>query len=435
MIGFGKKLSRASVLVGACAAVMAVGGAGASTASAATCGSLTGEGSTLQNEAQKGVWGPGWETTCPGSTLSYLGGGSGAGLKAWRLTTAKEEINHARQFIGTDDGPTAAQILAGRESAELTGKGATHVVVVPVAQTAIAIAVHPPASCTITKITNANLVKAFNGQAHIWSEIGATGTGCSGTLTRVVRKEGSGTSFQFKNYLSKVESALPCTVSYTNAAGGTSSATTWVGLQEIEAKNTAEAPNTVWPTCSSPAGAMAPIQAAGGGAVAETVVSTEGTIGYAALPDAKAKKATVIEVQNSPLGTSAGPGTAEEESGKKGNANCQLGSTRYTVPAEGQTTGTGLDVEWTSVFGGNPAIGTGYPICTLTYDLGWTSYEQAGFAAGVGAVAKSYFESEIASDEATLTTAKKWYAALPETTGTPSHDVQGAAVYAVSKVN
>ena len=412
--------ARASLLAVLVVAALALSGLGASSASAA-CGAttLTGQGSSLQKVAQTEIWIPMWETECGTEPkIAYESTGSGPGLKAWDFVEPGGGINHERAFIGTDDAPTATQITNARMQADEAES-----VVVPVGQTAIAIVANLPAECKFeesgveTGITNANLEKAFSGEAKTWAEIGATGTGCTATLTRVVRKEGSGTTFQFKNYLQQIQ-ATPC-------AGEPE----WKNLEEVGAE---EKPNITWPECSN----MAPERPAGngGGEVAETVKNMSGTIGYAALPDAKAKGATVLKLQNGESGggvpTFAKPGRLEEESGKKGLANCV--NAVYDVPAGAQSAGTKLNVDWSAVFGANPTIGgANYPLCTLTYDLAWENYQTATFPAGVGTTIGKYLMMIVTNG--TLNTVKKWYSVLPSPVA-ETNNVQLAAERTVEKI-
>jgi ABC-type phosphate transport system substrate-binding protein len=405
---------RAGLLAGASAAVLAISGVGASSALAACPTTLTGQGSSLQKVAQTEIWSTSFESEkCSEATenakMKYEATSSGKGLGKWRFT-GTGTIDTTVAFVGTDDAPNEGQINNAKEKA-----GGASVVTVPVAQTAIAIMVHPPEGCSLTKISNAALEEAFSGKATTWAAIGATPAGsCGGSLTRVVRAEGSGTTFQFKAYLAQVNAGAPC-------AG---SPTEWAKLEEIGAE---EKPNITWPEC----GTIKPTTAAGGGGVASKVASTSGTIGYAALPDAKANSATTIKVQDGTEGgvkLFASPGT---ETGEE--ANCA--KAEYKVPAQAlRATGTGIDVkEWATVFGGNPTIGgETYPICTLTYDLGWTSFSKAGFAATTGGFVKRYYEFILSHK---LGASHHWYAALPALKGESEvHNVQDAAEFAASKI-
>jgi ABC-type phosphate transport system substrate-binding protein len=413
MFGFRRTLAktgaRASLLAIAVLAVLAVSGVGASSASAAcTGGEIKGEGSTLQTIAQEEVWKPSFESTCAGHEAEFpkLGAwgavGSGKGLEAWRFTGAGA-IKTEFDFIGTDDAPSGAQIA----NAELVSNGAK-VAVVPVAQTAIAVVYHLPTGCELKKgFTNANLTEIFSGKIENWSQltnVQKTGGGaCSFTLKRVVRKEGSGTTFQFKNYLSEINN--------TTCAGEPK----WTELEEVET------PNVTWPECA-PTLKMAPIAVEKGSGLAKKVKEEEGTVGYAALPDAKGQNATVAKVQNGTSGETLTYASPESEVEGKGAANCA--EAVYKVPGEKG----GIDKDWSKVFGGNPKIGgEAYSICTLTYDLAWEGYEKigGGFTKTIGEHVHKFI-THILGNRGVLDKSGKWYRSLPETKSNATN-VQKAA--------
>jgi ABC-type phosphate transport system substrate-binding protein len=425
---------RAGLLAGTSLAVVAIAGVGASSASAACAGSIEGQGSSLQKVAQQEIWSNNYKTAgCPtgGAEAVYTSSSSGTGLNAWGFNGAAT-LETKWKYIGTDDGPSSTQITNAEAAAHTTGGGNARVVTVPVAQTAIAIMVHPPTGCTVNEITNVHLEEVFSGDIQNWSSLG---TGCTGTITRIVRAEGSGTTYQFKNYLALVNKSKN---------GGTEKAictsesptTKWTELEEIGAGGT---PNTTWPTCSS---ASAPKTAAGGGKLAEEVKEHEGYIGYVALPDAKKQETTeakVIKVQNN--GTGGSPITIAPN--KEEEARC--GTAQYTVPTNGLRSESGIEADWSKVFGGNPSIGgETYPICTLTYDLGWTKkavggtsgFEEAGLGAGIGGKVAGYYEYILKTKKLGTGTSKKYYANLPTTGGAgTAHDIQDAAEWAMEQIN
>ncbi len=434
MSAFKQKLARlgatAGVLAASTAAIMAAGGVTAGSASAACSATIMkGQGSSLQKIAQESIWSNSYISGGCGTGTNlkpeYTSTSSGKGLGQWGFTAPGGSIAHEWKFIGTDDGPSEAQINNGIEAAG--GASATrHVIVMPATQTAIAIVYNPPEGCSMpgspAHITNENLEKAFDGEATAWSTIGAVETGttnpCPGTknLTRVVREEGSGTTYQFKNYLAEVNKLVHGSES---APCGTEPK--WSELEEI---GTGEEPNKKWPSC----GTIAVERQAGGGKVAEWVAKHPGRIGYAALPDAKNNSASVLAVQNnginaSPTYQSPVKGTTEEAACANAEYNVPLNANKTKEPSA-----TGLDVVWAKVFGGNPKItGTTYSICTLTYDIGWQHYEAAGFAAGVGTSVQSYYKFILSHG---LGTTPHYYAPLPSKTGEEEiHNVKKAAEF------
>jgi phosphate transport system substrate-binding protein len=440
MSAFKQRLARIGASTGmlavATAAILAVGGASASSAFACPTGTLgiQGKGSSLQRIAQEQWTGrkvptveeglphealspaTGYASACSGAPVSYTSTSSGNGLKALRFT-GTGAIETAFAFVGSDDGPNTTQIANAEGAA-----GGAKPVIVPVAETSIAVVVHPPTNCTIRTglthgLTYAELNEVFNGTITTWKALGTnvvseTSGGCESPITRVVRAEGSGTTFQFKNYLSALE-----TNASILAPGPGCSLGTWASQEEI---GTEEKPNITWPTCS---GTSALTSKAGGGAVAEYVKNTAGTIGYAALPDAKGKGAAVIRLKDSSSAEYALP-----ESGTA--SNC--GTRQYTIPSST----TGIAADWSKVFGASPFANSElYPLCTLTYDVAWHGYSSAGYssAAETAAAVKSYLEYEIGTGQSSLSS--NYYQAIPSTPTEPTHDVKAAAVLAAGAIN
>jgi ABC-type phosphate transport system substrate-binding protein len=433
---FGRKKSagtglRATLLAGAAVAALGLAALGASGASAAplcTGGNIIGQGSSLQKIAQQNVWIPAFQNEICNSgkhpTVTYESTGSGAGLNEWNASGAKGSLNHERQFIGTDDAPTTEQISNIKSVA-----GGANLLVVPVAQTAIVAIANPPEGCTVEEITNSELEKMFRGTFTSWSKLATAEGTCSSPVTRVVRKDGSGTTFQFKNYLSLANTGgLPCTT------GGTSGKASWKELEPIGNTETG-APNTTWPESCEGTTLSTLIRPAGtgGGELVKKVNATAGAIGYASLPDAKSNSAVdILNLQNNGQ-KPASEATYASPIGSPGVANC--GATSYIVPEQARKIGTGLDVDWSKVFGAQAAIGgTAYPLCTLTYDLAFHGYGAAGFLQKYEITAKDYIREFIVfGGQTTLEASGTFYAPLPGSTK-GINDVLGAAKYAAGKI-
>lgn len=422
---------RAALLAGLTVVAVAFSGGSASAALSCTGGNIIGQGSSLQKIAQQNVWAPAFSSEVCNSgthpTVTYESTGSGAGMKQWNSDGARGSINLERAFIGTDDAPTPAQI------ANMTSvAGGAALAVVPVAQTSISVIANPPAGCTVEAITNGNLEQVFRGNFLKWSQIATAegGAACEQPISRVVRKDGSGTTFQFKNYLFKLnKAALACTT------GNTEGKATWQELEPITNAETG-APNTVWAeSCTGKK--LSPVvrpASTGGGAVVTTVNATAGSIGYAALPDAKANGAVdILAVQNNgfkPLleATFANPALG-------GEANCLEAA--YTVPLEGRNEAghTGLNVDWSEVFGAIPSTGgTRYPLCTLTYDLAWHGYKAVGYPFKTKVTVYDYLrEYLVLSGQEKLANSGTFYAPLPAT-GSAVKNVLNAAKFAAGKI-
>lgn len=372
------------------ASVLAMGATvGVSSAAACGAGEVKGQGSTLQKVAQE-TWIAGSGCT----KVTYTATGSAAGLKAFGVGGLETPFGSKDMYVGTDDAPNGTFSTGQLSEMEKAANGTAaepQDIVVPVAQAAIAVIVKPPTGCSITEISNAALEEAFDGEALTWTAIGATGTTCGDKITRIVRKDGSGTTYQFKHYLFEIDpSVLKCP-----PAGGN----TWAALQEEPTKN------LEWPE-SCEAQALSPLfhaEKEGGGGEAEEVrnekqvISKEGTIGYAALSDARGKYTDEVgdtyhwlNVETEPEAGVVNfepPGTsAVEPSLEVSSSNCE--GAKYTGA-------TGLkneeDLNWSTVYGGHPKGNAKYPICTLTWDVALVSYELAGFA-GKEVTTKEYLE-------------------------------------------
>ncbi len=479
MSAFKQKLARigatAGVLVASTAAFMAVSGVAAGSAMATTpeCEkigtepvTLHGEGSTLQKVAQIELWTAAYNTTCasPKVHFEYKGTGSGAALTAFAYNGST--INTGEAYVGTDEAPTKAQI---EHAASVSG---ANPVIIPVAQTSIAIVAHLPAGCEIKEgITWKGLNKIFAGVDKTWSEVeNSSGAACAtNSITRVVREDGSGTTFQFKNYLGtlesksgaapgKVETGVPtyevgvgpkepvCTTEtwgkIRNNGGTPNLNLNWPeNVHKVKVKvieGGVEVEKEVNAGCFT-AGTLSPIvRKNGGGEIVNYVKGNVNTVGYAAYSDVVANTA-VTDVQpqqnNEELGVKsyAAPGTSAEPK----TANC--GGRQYSVPSSS----TGLEVNWSEVFGSNPTIGTQgtfYPLCTLTYDLSWhgatSGYSNAGYgthAVEIGKAVKDYILREVlAGGQSLLNT--HGYATFP-TGGGSAHEVLPAAELAAGKIN
>src|SRR5262249_29789724 len=150
-------------------------------------------------------------------------------------------------------------------------------------------------------------------------------------------------------------------------------------------------PNITWPengVGGCKANELSPVVRAAGASGADLVAkvnATEGSIGYAALPDVEASKSgdtRTLKVQNNGIVKYANASFASPDEGS--SANCL--STEYRVPATAISSGVSAD--WSQVFGLDLNIakdsgnGEAYPLCTLTYDLAFSGYGKAGFTAG-----------------------------------------------------
>lgn len=340
-----------------------------------------GLGAFLQTHAQErwskgeqGFNGSANPLACSGSqgsggtpSVSYVPVGSPAALHAWGADDGVLHTGNTYHFLGTDIAPSGPVGEAGSMLANMKKALGSDVAVVPVTQTAIAIAAHPPtlpahSPCLMPKITPVQLQKVFSGEIKNWRQIGtasdsSVGGDCDQAITRIVREESAGTTYQFKHFLNSINGApLACTGKEKR---------TWAQLQApfgVEAS-----PNVQWPRNSDCQTGEGKVTAVGTGSgegeigALTYVAANAGTITYGSLPEAQqwASK-QIVDVFNGIKYTD--PATAEN------GANCA--GAKYTRPAGWES---GVNVDWSQVYGSDPNIGesskNAYPICTLTWDI------------------------------------------------------------------
>jgi ABC-type phosphate transport system substrate-binding protein len=174
-------LSACLITGAAVAALAAPGSASANLLTRCTGASIEGNGSTLQAEAVKNVFGPGFNSntttgskSCPGGpTVGYHESGSGAGYKSWALS---DEFG-MWGFIGTDNtvNSTEKTALEALGTHETGGK----VLTIPVAEGSVAIMVHLPEGCRASStaakgrlsLSGLALEEIYAGVKTKWSEL------------------------------------------------------------------------------------------------------------------------------------------------------------------------------------------------------------------------------------------------------------------------
>jgi hypothetical protein len=375
---------------------------------AVTCtgSNVTAAGTGTQGSVQTSVWPLGFEAFCPSTpTVSYESTSGSDALAEWNATGGKGSINTGLAFVGTDGAPNATEIANIKSKA-----GGAELAVVPVAQTAIAVLVNPPAGCTVETLTNSNLAGVMEGRITSWSKVETAEGSCSSPITRVVRKDAGDTTTPFKGYLQRLYTkGLWCTT------GGTEGKASW---QELA--------STAWPE-SCEAKALSPVvrpSGDGGAALVSKVNATEGSIGYASLPDAEAGKSgstTIVDLQNNGQ-KHAFEATFAEPVSAGNAANCS--AMTYQVPAP---LNSRRDIDWSGVVGAKPAIGgEDYPLCTPTYDIAFHGYAAAGFSEGQFKTVRDYLYGYVVQSQGQEAIVGNYYQRLPGSP-TTAYDVLGAA--------
>ncbi|HWI70653.1 MAG TPA: substrate-binding domain-containing protein [Baekduia sp.] len=334
--------------------------AGAALLPHCTGANVSGVASSLQGLAQ-GVWtgdtGGGFNASAVGcaSAPTVSVGSNGHCLLDWHADGTAFDTSFA--LCGSDAPPTTTQISTVNAPVA-TGGAQTSVLSIPVAQSAIAIAVNPPSGCTITTATAATVERVFRGTVTTWAGLGATGCG-SATITPVVRGDWDGETYQFKHWLT----------TQFNGTVTTSPNRTWADLQ-------VSSTNSVWPgspIVSKSGCTMSGTCHASGGFGDEDEVQTvgahEGSIGYAALW--AVRKKYIIHTYPNLKWITIHQGFTVTDPSTNGLAttyarsNCPSATSAYGFPPP-------VTITWSGVYETTP--GSAYPICTLTYALAFTDY-------------------------------------------------------------
>jgi ABC-type phosphate transport system substrate-binding protein len=315
-------------------------------------------------------------------------------------------------FVGTDQPPSAKF----EEEILKKAPGAT-VLSIPVLQAAVALPVHLPKGCLATSgkkkklikrlvLSDAQLQGIFARTIKTWAELtavsktsnpfedtlvndGAETCESSAAITRVVRKEGSGTTAIFKKFLYEINKA--------NVRGSEN----WNELAEgIE--------NTPWPEETEDL-----VKAEKGSGIAKGVAEHAGSIGYANLNEVRENLAFVSGENAKKEPGTGGEGTPTfwaplenkkkkyEEPGTNSDiatpalANCEaevyisingVGKTAKFPPASTR-------VPWNEVTASTEQKAS-YPLCGFTYDLALTKYsaEAAHTSAAEVETVKAYLQ-------------------------------------------
>jgi ABC-type phosphate transport system substrate-binding protein len=386
------------ISAGAVAALAAPGVASASLEPKCTTAVLKGEGSSAQKIAQREVWDPQYESASNSNSLAckgkvtftqYGAEGSGAGLRAMGAEGEAEMLGASFQFGATDEAPNEKQKNEIEKHSTL-GEGHEQLETIPVVQFAVAIIVHLPTGCTATtnggrlKLTNKKLGEIWDGKVTTWGQIKESGDHVSSpaceaeTIQPIVRRDQSGTTHTFKNYLALFPGLG--SESQEMETRGAVIKTDPEGWKEV----TEGAENTTWP---KKAHVIWPA-ANGGSKVVKLVEETASSIGYANLGDARAGEKHEFlppasptngvfwaEIQNT--GSSAtkklkyADPSDNKEAATASNSNC--GKEKFT-------NGTSLEnfppkntkKEWNHVT--TALKEKKYPLCGLTYVMGVDDY-------------------------------------------------------------
>lgn len=174
------------------------GSTGASTSNAAgaikcASGTLTASGSTAQTNAVS-EWTKAYQTQCSGATINYGGGGSGQGVTQFTAGTV--------DFAGSDFPLSSTQ----KPDADKRCGAGNQAIDIPMVPGPIAVAYNLP-GVTDLKLSASTVAKIFSGKITSWNDQAIKQDNPSASLpsTKIQtfhRSDGSGTSYNFTNYLS-----------------------------------------------------------------------------------------------------------------------------------------------------------------------------------------------------------------------------------------
>ena len=431
--------------------------------------------------------------------VTYKGNGSGCGIASIGgaastidcvgLTKAESEIPGTRssvtRFAGSDAPLTVNQQIAA-DAAGGEHPGVIHQI--PVAAFAVAIIVHFPNECKLKSpgtgvgkngvgslnedtstggpndppggetgdtaaeetlrvhITAAEMETIWDGTPQKWENIvpvvdlegegGKTAAECGALpVYRIVRFDSSGTTFNFKKYLSLLPGAPAGLWTEGTVAGDNH---IWPETFDAE-KNQPKQVNETTKVCEAVTTHICTAFAEGGGSLTEAVTATNGSIGYADLATSrkhgfymeKNKKDHTYWIPMQTIspekGNEVGPVYAEPSEVATSNlsaspegANCTDADYRG-FPTEGADPTLG---DW------EKSIATGstkkaiehepthaYPVCGLTYDFAWDDdapvYGEGGEEQARARTVKDYFEG-VESTKGQFQLALHDYGTLPE---------------------
>jgi hypothetical protein len=410
----------------ACSAVAGVGMAaapGSALAVEVECGTtLNGTGSSLQG-AQQTLWKTESElgklkdleagSVCKAILkVTYAANGSGAGLgefgmeAGFKLEPALGVGAKLDGFIGTDDPPTTEQI---KETEKVAAEHAgTRPVTIAPMEAPIAMIMHLPEGCTLAvgskepEVKQADLeLMWLHDSTMTWkklletdgkAKLTDTAKNCeSATVSSAALAEGrfdnSGTSYAFKQWMCQVSGA---SATWNPAANGCEQESIAAGHILNDSK---EWPAAVKIQLTHTAGNNEK-----GSGEAAAVCEEKNSFGYANAADAVAAACAFgpgaagnstfwVKVENKEVGVFEDP-----LSGTKGNCPEAYKLKNKVAAEKGEWSQEHLAV------GGAGKSVDHYPVCTLTFDVGWTEYGTAELSAA------KYYETKAKAETIGLAT-------------------------------
>jgi ABC-type phosphate transport system substrate-binding protein len=324
-----------------------------------------------------------------GKKITFEPRGSGNGRAAMGAVDGKR--NTAFHFAAADEPPSPTQLAQANQGPTAATTDDAVLLTVPVAQSSVATVVKLPVGCTVPaagrQMTREQVAGAFAATANYttWGAIltDIAGPGCAEKpVVRVVRRDSSGTTFAFKNYLRDVSAASA--EDFPTSQG-----------------------NTTWPNAST-----SPVvrgAADGAGPLLDALNGLDGVngradggIGYADLAAARDRDFDSNVIPGSDPNTVV-PDPADRTfwvdlqrrdrqyespalSDTRGTANTGANCRNTTYQNGTSSTLPAVTESWSNV-NANASVAD-YALCTLTYELVWQDMLKAN--AGIAADAKAY---------------------------------------------
>jgi hypothetical protein len=242
-------------------------------------------------------------------------------------------------------------------------------------------------------LTQAEFQDIYEGTINQWNDATLVATdpvlttfGCSGPITRVVRKDNSGTTAITEFTLAKINGGTLCGTDASNNWYALATASSNAGTQP-EAL-TGSSPNCVDANGNAATNFVQPANT-GTPAVISTTESTNGSIGYGELglwgtPPAGVSFASI---QNAGGTAFVAPGAAGAKSNCTLPASPPTGSTNTAAVGLGSTTWSNTGTAAAPGAQDVADSGTGYPACGITFDLVYTGQSEANEVAGASGTA------------------------------------------------
>lgn len=304
---------------------------------------IAGTGASFAANAVNNVFIPTYNAACGKGGVSYSSTGSGAGQAA--------SISHNASFAwgGTDDPLDAQQHATG--TSDLGSATAPNpqgrvspLHHIPIALGAVTVS-YNLGSCGVGRegitLRSPQIALMYAGAITRWNDPALTAlnpalAACSKAVRLVARSDVSGTTFAFKDYLSKRN---PAYKAYTTPDR-----------------------NTLWP--AQELGTAPVLRGKGNGGVASVVATTDGAIGYVDYSTARSAGLAWALVDG-PHGLGVSPSAAD------GRANCDLSAVGAVTPPSTLSSG------WDQVSITDSPNPLGYPVCTFTYALVYNNLKTA----------------------------------------------------------